>query len=374
MSIAYFAHELADPAVQKRVKMLVAGGDEVALLGFERKRFANADPAAPKPHVLGQTHNGRLASRVLSVLLAIPRAWRLRAVWRNADALLARNLEMLVIVCVLASVLRLRARVIYECLDIHRMLLKPGPAGKLIRAIERACLKRVSLVVTSSPAFDANYFRAMQHFKGETLVLENKVLALGGVAAQRGAPMAGPPWKIAWCGVLRCKQSFDILQRLAETHPSLVEIELWGAPALDQIPDFHERVAATPAMRFRGVFRPEQLPAIYAEAHFVWAIDYYEAGGNSDWLLPNRLYEGLYFGAVPIAVAGVETARWLERSGVGVVLPAPLAPSLNAFLESLNSESYAPLRQGAAQLDAACVAFTLDNCRALTARLVGAAP
>ena len=41
------------------------------------------------------------------------------------------------------------------------------------------------------------------------------------------------------------------------------------------------------------------------DVHFTWAIDFYEAGANSDWLLPNRLYEGGAHGAVPIALAGV---------------------------------------------------------------------
>ncbi|HWA00965.1 MAG TPA: glycosyl transferase family 1 [Caulobacterales bacterium] len=368
MSIAYFAHELADPAVQKRVRMLRAGGGEIELLGFERRRFAG-DAQAPAPHILGRTANGKLFARVFSVLAALPRAWRLRDVWGKADALLARNLEMLAIVTLLAAFTGSRRRIVYECLDIHRLMLSRGPVGVLMRAIERACLAHIALVITSSPAFDARYFRAVQNYRGETLVVENKVLALSGAARAQAVPAAGPPWTIAWCGVLRCRQSLRLLRRLADEHGELVRIELWGAPALDQIPDFHEVVAGSPRMRFNGAYKPEDLPAIYGAAHFVWAIDYYEAGGNSDWLLPNRLYEGLYFGAPPIAVTGVETARWLTRHGVGVVVDPPLHETLTGFLESCTPQRYGEIRAAAQNVDLQSVAVTLDFCRALLARL-----
>jgi hypothetical protein len=371
MDIAYFAHELEDPTVRKRIEMLTAGGARVALLGFERGRHASAS-SGPAPHVLGRTAGGRLVSRIGSVLLAAPRAWRLRALWSRADAILARNLEMLAVVVALASVMGLKARVVYECLDIHRLMLSQSGAGRLLRAIERACLGRTALVVTSSPAFEARYFRAVQRFGGKALLMENKVLALDEPpsAAARPAP-SGPPWRIAWCGVLRCRKSLGLLAALAGELGGRVEVELWGAPALDQIPDFHEIVQGAEHLVFKGAYARADLPRIYAGADFVWAIDYYEAGGNSDWLLPNRLYEGLRFGAVPIAVAGVETARWLEARGVGVVLAEPLEASLRELFLTATSERVAALAAAASALDRSATTVTLAECRALTAALAG---
>jgi hypothetical protein len=372
MNIAYFAHELEDPTVRKRVEMLTAGGASVALLGFERGRHAGGPATGPTPHVLGRTQGGRLFSRIGAVLLAAPRAWRLRALWSRADAILARNLEMLAIVVALGGLMRLRPRVVYECLDIHRLMLSSAGVGKILRAIERACLKRAALVVTSSPAFEAHYFRRMQGFDGAALLLENKVLALREVAAAPfGEPPPGPPWRIAWCGVLRCRRSFEILRRLSEELAGRVQIELWGAPALDQIPDFHEGVRTAKHLAFIGAYARDDLARIYGSAHFAWAIDYYEAGGNSDWLLPNRLYEGLRFGAVPIAVDGVETGRWLRRRGVGVVLDEPLEAGLRGFLEACADDHVAALRRAAADLDRSATTVTLADCRALTAALTG---
>ena len=41
MSVAYFAHELADAAVQKRVRMLTLADRQVTLLGFVRGDACN---------------------------------------------------------------------------------------------------------------------------------------------------------------------------------------------------------------------------------------------------------------------------------------------------------------------------------------------
>lgn len=372
MSIAYFAHEIADPAVQKRVRMLAAGGREVELLGFERHRHTSGNPAIAAPYVLGHTENGRLVSRAMAVLFAIPRAWGLRSVWTKADAVLARNLEMLVIVALLKTCFGLKTRLTYECLDIHRLMLSRGLAGKIMRWIERACLRQVSLVVTSSPAFEEHYFRAVQDYRGETLIVENKVLALTGAQRDRAlAPPAGPPWKIVWCGVLRCQKSFDLLLRIAEAQGERAEIELWGVPDLNLVPNFHTELAKDTRLKYKGPYT--DLGAIYAGAHFVWAVDFYEQGGNSDWLLPNRLYEGLYNGVTPIAVADVETARWLQRRNVGVVLNAPLEDSLNAFLETCTQERFTALRRAVTDLDPQLLAFSADNCRTLARKLEGAA-
>jgi hypothetical protein len=369
MSIAYFVHELADPAVQRRVRMLAAAGRNVTLLGFERLRGGETT-AEGGGLVLGRTRNAKLAARIVSVLMAIPRAMRIGNEWRDADLIIARNLEMLVLVMLLTRLAGVRPRIAYECLDIHRLMLGGGPAAALLRAIERACLKRVALVVTSSPAFERNYFRGRQQFAGQVLLAENKVFAAA--APRAGKPASGPPWVIAWCGVLRCARSLRLLRAAADAHPGRVRVELWGTPALDQIPDFNELVSGSPHVQFRGRYEPEDLSTIYANAHFAWAVDFYEAGGNSDWLLPNRLYESLCFGATPIAAAGVETARWLMEHNVGVVLDAPLERTLGAFLERLDAKSYNTLRAAADGLDPGVTRLTPEACRDFAARLAGA--
>ncbi len=75
--------------------------------------------------------------------------------------------------------------------------------------------------------------------------------------------------------------------------------------------------------------------------HFSWAIDFYEDGANSAWLLPNRIYEGGRHGAVPIARAAVETGRFLDALGVGVLLGFTAAEDLQRFFSALTPEGYA---------------------------------
>src|SRR3712207_8090815 len=42
-------------------------------------------------------------------------------------------------------------------------------------------------------------------------------------------------------------------------------------------------------IRYVGTFRDEaHLAEMYRSVHFAWSMDFYEAGANSDWLLPNR--------------------------------------------------------------------------------------
>ncbi len=111
---------------------------------------------------------------------------------------------------------------------------------------------------------------------------------------------------------------------------------------------FAATIAACPGMSYGGPYdRARELPALYGDVHFTWAMDFFEAGANSDWLLPNRLYEGGLHGAVPLALDGVETGRWLAARHAGVLLDEPLGTSLPAFLRGLDQDRYGRLREAA---------------------------
>jgi hypothetical protein len=377
VKLAYFVHDLTDPAVRRRVRMLRAGGAEPVVLGFRRAKAApEAIEDAPAID-LGRTYDARLGQRARATALAALTAGRWKALLGPCQAVMARSLEMLTVASAARPACGLGGPLVYECLDIHRMMLGEGAKSRAMRAVERALLSRVDLLIVSSPAFLDAYFGPRQgvgvRLPVRTLLVENKVLELGHAPGPlpAGGPQAGPPWRIGWMGAIRCRKSLDILMRLAERRPDLVEVRLHGRPAYSEFDDFDAQVLRLSNLRFGGPYRAEGLPDLYAQVHFAWAIDFMEEGLNSSWLLPNRLYEASRFGAVPIALEGVETGRRLARSGFGVRLPAPEA--LEHFLAGLTPRRYAGMRRAlAAQPLDAFVAREAD-CRALVRAIADAA-
>jgi hypothetical protein len=375
VKLAYFVHDLADPAVSRRVRMLTAGGAEPVLLGFRRTETAPEAVAGVPAVDLGRTYDARLGHRAKATALAALGAGRWRALLGGCEVVMARTLEMLAVAEAARIACGLSADLVYECLDIHRLMLGEGPKSRAMRTVERALMRRARLLVVSSPAFLENYFTPLQGVGRalpiQTLLVENKVLELEAAPPKRPPRPPGPPWRIGWMGAIRCARSLDILTRLAAKRPDLVEVRIHGRPAYTEFADFDAQVAAARNVSFEGPYTAADLPRIYGDVHFSWAIDFMEEGLNSAWLLPNRIYESGRYGAVPIALAGVETGRWLARRGFGVQLSDPA--DLEAVLDALTPEAYAGLR---AQLDSAprtTFSADADDCRALAAAIAGRA-
>jgi succinoglycan biosynthesis protein ExoL len=137
--------------------------------------------------------------------------------------------------------------------------------------------------------------------------------------------------------------------------------------------DFDAQVAAAPGVTFHGAYDPSELPTIYAGVHFVWAIDYFEEGLNSDWLLPCRLYEGQLYGAVAIALRGVESGRWLADRGAGLLLDDP-EREFGPALAAMNAEAYAELVRRTAAVPLADLACDRNECEALVRALQAPVP
>ncbi|WP_395331149.1 hypothetical protein WBP06_01505 [Novosphingobium sp. BL-8H] len=372
IATAYIVHDLADAAVRRRIGLLRSAGAAIRLAGFHRTERAPAEVEGLVPQPLGHTRDGALLARIVTVARQWLAPARLRRVTGGAQVIVARNLETLV----LAARLRQRGqRLVYECLDIHRLLLGAGLASHLLRMVETWAMRHVDLVVVSAPAFRDRYFRERRGWKGPIALVENLVPATGMPPEARPPlpdPSPAPPWRIGWFGMLRCRRSLDMLCTLAKAHPGMVEVLIAGRPSPDIFPDLAAEIAAAPGVTFVGAYSAEDLPQLYGQVHFAWAIDYFEEGLNSAWLLPNRLYESLAHGAVPIALAQVATGEWLESHGAGMLTTAP-ERQLPDMFAMLSPEILARLRQASARIPATAVVMDAAQARAIGRNLLGLA-
>ncbi len=361
--VLYFAHDLDDSAIWRRVAMLEAGGAKVSVVGFRR---GNGDLPGPA-RVIGRTADARMAQRIGAVARAFV---GLRSALRGIgkpDVIMARNLEMLAIATRARRIWN-DAVLVYEVLDIHRMMLGEGKKPKALRALERKLGRDVDLVLTSSPAFIGNYFRRYDQLAAPVELVENKVLRLGhapvepDVAAEQPAP---PPLVIGWFGILRCSWSLRCLDRVTRSAPGRYKVVMRGKPARDVLPAFDEIVAANPDLEFRGAYRaPDDLSRIYGEVHLSWLVDRFDAGANSDWLLPNRLYEGCLHGAVPLTLDGTEISEVLARHEIGFCFAADPG-ALAGKLADLTPDRLAAARSAVARVPSAVWVSTRDDCRSL---------
>lgn len=371
LHVLYLVHDLTDPAVSRRVAMLEAGGARVAVAGFRRDdRTAPTRVGGSVPIDLGVTRDGKFAQRLAAVAAAaLALRARLAAV-DQPDIIIARHLEMLALADRAKGLFPARPAIVYESLDIHRLLLAGNGVGRAMRAAERRFARSAQLLLTSSPAFLSDYFEPHGQLDAPALLLENKVLDLNGLSLARTRPASGEPWKIGWFGALRCARSLDTLIDLTRRLDGRVELVLRGRPAYDAIPDFDALVEAAPHAAFHGPYRnPDDLEAIYGEVHFNWAIDFFEEGLNSEWLLPNRLYEGGRHGAIPIARAGTETARFLADRSIGIVLDTCSADELVRVFSNLDAAGFAAHRARLDAIDPATWTATRSDCEALVSRL-----
>ncbi len=353
-TIAFFGHDAGDAAVRRRVQAFRDDGMDV--IGFMMRRrepesleWQNVD--------LGQTRDGAFLHRALQVFSGARAASRAHAKLAGADVIYARNLDMLACAFLAKRKCRLATPVIYESLDVHRLLTRNDPIGAIFRRLESALLRRSAALVVSSPGFLTHHFERRYGGIVKTFLVENRLAAGAGYGARAlpgdiAAKGASHRLRLGWVGNLRCRRSLDLLCALADAFPDALEIRLHGQPARTEIPVFEPLIDARPNMQYLGRYRaPEDLARIYHGLDLVWAGDFMEAGTNSVWLLPNRIYEGGYYAVPPLAPEGTQTSAWIRQHACGFTIDEPLGTTLPALIGQIIRDRR-PLEQFALQLAA----------------------
>lgn len=378
MKIAYFVHDVYDAAVERRIRMFNAGGASTIVLGFRRRDRPLTELCGAPVIDLGRTEDARMTQRVGAVIGGLMRPGRILAATLGADVIVGRNLEAFALAC-RARAAAPTARLVYECLDIHRLLIGSSLPARAVQAVQARLLGGTNLVLTSSPAFEREYFRPRLLNLPPVHLVENKLLMLDDpqapLAGSMSAPVSdalppSPPWTIGWFGMLRCRRTFDLLAELVRSSAGRIKVIIAGRPSPAQFTDFEERVAAVPGFTFHGAYVSGDLPKLYAQCHFAWAIDFFEEGLNSSWLLPNRIYEAMAHGVVPIALDSVEVGRWLSARDAGLVVP-DAGPSLREILLTMDPPQLERLRAEVAAVPATDLIATRADCDVLLAALRG---
>lgn len=348
--VIYVTPDCTDSAVQKRVQGFLGAGNDLISFSFRRTRY-NVDFEPDWPNIeLGITTERRLLTRVFVFLRALWVIHRHRRTWRAASLVYVRNLDLALLALIAKAVTRCSAPFVYEVLDVHPAMTQRGLRAVLVRWLERRVLARCQLLVVSSPAFLRNYFLPMQRYQGESFLLENKWPSEQMSTLTRKIPYelngSEPKWTIGWFGNIRCPESLEILAELADAFPERVQIYIRGCATLMGEQNLMNVIGHRENMVFEGEYcAPEELTAIYSKVHFNWCVDLC-GGKNSLWLLPNRLYEGGYFGIPALAIGSHETGRMVSQRQLGITLETPVAKHLGDVLSKMTREDYQRLRRG----------------------------
>lgn len=350
LAVAFFGHDAHESTIIKRAQAFAHNGAEVTGFMFARERAKNKRRVACPVVSLGLTVDRNYLARIPKLFGALGVAFKNKAALRAADVFYARNIDMLFLAVMSRWLSGARVPVIYEALDVQRVFVGSGIVSRTFRWAERALMARSDLLVVSSPEFVSRYFAPVQRYDGPVFLLENKICPhqLPEVVGLSGRVRPkGPPWVIGWFGTLRCRRSLNALCRIAERMGSDVEIHIRGIPSHEDLSEaeIQAACAAVRNMRYFGSYAsPQDLSDIYGQVHFTWGFDFLDAGSNSDWLLPNRVYEGGAFSAVCLARAGTATGRYVEEKQTGRAFAEPIEDSVAQFLESLDAASYSQLQ------------------------------
>ena len=348
--IVCFGSDLTDVAQLRRLGSFHELGHEVISVTSRK---------GPMPEVawqnidLGQIGQHGLMKRAALALKAALADPRLAPIVASADVLVARNLDMLALACVVKRRSKSTAPIAYEVLDIHSLLEGDGAKSRLARLAERRLLQSVSALWLSSPGFHRGYFSNRQGYDGPWYLVENKLVLADDV--RRPDPVADSRdagvIRLGWIGAIRCRPSFELLLETAKRMGGAVELHIHGQIHDHVLPDFHDRIADVAQVMFHGAYAyPDGLAACYGSCDVVWAQDLWQAGGNSDLLLPNRIYEAGWHNCPVIALSGTETGRKIAQTGQGWTIDAATPDALISCLSALDQQAIKACSQAIAAI------------------------
>jgi succinoglycan biosynthesis protein ExoL len=352
MRLCYLSHDISDSANVRNSKIFERVADHFLCVSFKKDANTSLQSASFPVKIIGTAKLADFKGRMALLLGALISMLRSKKEL-DFDVIVARNLDLLLLAAAFCLLTFRRPRLYYLVTDINPIMSRGGLVGAVMRSLERVLTRFTSAILVTSEGFVRAYFQP-NGIRSRFIFFENKVLSPSEESRRlaqgaRDRLRANAPWRIAYAGLLRCRTSLIALGELT-CRGLPVQVDLYGRADFNLIPDFYDILKRYPGLRPPELYAyPDDLAVVYGGAHFAWAIDLSDPGRNSQWLLPNRIYEAAAYGACPIVLAGTEAEHWALDRQIGVVL-SQLDECLDQFFSTMTKQKYDMLRDGIMKL------------------------
>lgn len=209
----------------------------------------------------------------------------------------------------------LRKPVVIEVGDIREVQTAKGVTGAIARFIDRLVSRAASLLVVTAEGYAREYYGKWLKVDTPTLVIENKLEP--GIPPADGEARQTPTdsLTIGYFGLLRCRRSWETLERLARKRPDvhLVVAGIVFAPS-----DLIERIEQLPNARWLGEYKsPGNLPSLYGQVDMIWASAFPDKY-SWRWARANRFYESCHFKRPLVVNIGSDDGHAVREHDIGL--------------------------------------------------------
>ena len=335
--IVFLVPDISDARAIKRIKALKLLGSNLVVCGFRRERYKcdHSFYANIRKVEMGQTEEKKYFNRIPKLFCGFLKLLINLNVFKNTKCIYCINIDMLLLGALLKIIYNVK--LYYEVGDILNAFLGNNILNILLRKLEQILLLHTNLLILTSPSFFIFYYYPIQKYKKKWSLLENTLIPINLPLINKNLKKYNRI-KIVYHGALRCPQSIDILIDIARLFKYKCEIHVHGFPLMVNSSKLENAAKENNNFRWHGEFKyPEDLTEFLSDADLLWLIDLSENQKNSEWLLPNRLYDGLYFKVPMIALKNSETGRYIKELNIGWCFDKNSLCDLNSFFAKIES-------------------------------------
>ncbi len=204
----------------------------------------------------------------------------------------------------------------HQVRDLHKLQLKSGICGYLVRAIDRLAMSRVSMLMLTCEGYFENYYKTI--YSGEYVVVENWPAH---TVWENLEKKPSSIFTIGFIGVIRYLKCFETLIQaidLLQERGIDIRLKIAGGGELESLSKI---VRDREWIDLTGTFDySREITSIYADVDLIWSV-YDTSLQNVRIAMPNKFYEAI-LAKIPIVVAkGTHLASRVHRAGIGTSVP-----------------------------------------------------
>lgn len=322
-----------------RLDAAIEASSSVVVIGFDRKgELRTGCRGDAKVHYLlvDSPVKTSLIRRIIILMLLIVKVIKAQIRFGKPDTVLVNAADLMIIATIF---LYSANRKIYDLADINPMQYGTTLVSMVFRRLESLALKLGWEIVVTSPWFYWGYIRSILQSEQQCYLIENKLVGKRQVGMSVLHQKKNQGMRvIGWSGLLRCNRSFEILLDLCERHKADIELNIIGDTTKLKLALINKAMTQR-NVRFFGTYLEEEIGDKIADVDFLWACDLSD-GLNSQLLLPNRLYQAVFYGKPLISQAGTATAKVVKYFEIGLILKECQAESVASQLMDVTQEQY----------------------------------